>query len=408
MKHLRVLAAAALLPCASCHEPRQPREPQQPAQVAFTDAFPAQADFERPLFLAYDEDDPAHYWVVEQTGRILRIPRDGDDGARQVVLDWSERCLHPSNGGHNEEGLLGFAFDPEWGTANHHVYIYYSHRVGGEGQGLVRESIVSRLTTTDDGGAVTADPISELVLLRVPQPWGNHNGGTIVFGPDRMLYIALGDGGAANDQAGNGQNLGTLLAAVLRIDVRDATAEAPYRVPGDNPFVGREGARPEIWAWGLRNPWRIAFDRETGDLWCGDVGQNLWEEVDRLIAGGNYGWPLMEGTHTFPPDTKRTAEELAGLIPPVAEYGRNVGISVTGGYVYRGKALPDLRGRYVYADWTTRRLFAVREDREGGDHDVLALGVTPGMPMSFAEELDGELLVLGMEGRIHRMVPRSE
>src|SRR5690606_19056455 len=123
------------------------------------------------------------------------------------------------------------------------------------------------------------------------------------------------------------QNLGTLLATVLRIDVRGATAEAPYRVPDDNPFVGREGARPEIWAWGLRNPWRITFDRETGDLWCGDVGQNLWEEVDRLVAGGNYGWPLMEGTHGFPPEKERTEQELAGLIPPVAEYGRNVGIS---------------------------------------------------------------------------------
>ena len=376
--------------------------------VTFADAFPAQEDFDRPVFLDHHRADPDHYWVVEQTGRVFRVPRDGAQSERHLALDWSDVSLHPRNGGHNEEGLLGFAFDPGFGDTNSHVFLYYSHRRGGSDRNPDRESVISRFDVAAAESGPVIDPQSELVVMRIDQPWGNHNGGTIVFGPDGMLYVALGDGGAADDRGKNGQNLGTLLATILRIDVRDATAAEPYRVPDDNPFVGRDEARPEIWAYGLRNPWRIAFDRETGDLWCGDVGQNTWEEVDRIVRGGNYGWPILEGTHGFPAGTERSAEEREGLIPPIAEYPRSQGISVTGGYVYRGAAIPELRGRYVYGDWALMNVWAVREDRDGLAHDVLELGRGPGPLSSFAEEPDGELLLLCGDGRIRRMLPATD
>jgi quinoprotein glucose dehydrogenase len=393
--HSLLLAAPLLAPVAA----------QDPIPVQLTDAFPAQAKFDRPVYLDHHPADPGRYWVVEQTGRIFRIPADGSSAERQLVLDWSEIALHPSNGGHNEEGLLGFAFAPGFGDANQHVFVYYSHRKGGEGRGIEREGVVSRLTVRDQDGELRIDPESELPVLRVDQPWGNHNGGTVLFGPDRMLYVALGDGGAADDRGGNGQNLGTLLAAILRIDVSAASVDAPYRVPADNPFVDREGARPEIWAYGLRNPWRISFDRETGDLWCADVGQNLWEEVDRIVKGGNYGWPIMEGTHDFPAGAARSAEEKAGMIAPVAEYPHKEGVSVTGGFVYRGRAIPALRGRYVYGDFAFMSLWAVREDRAGGAHEVAPLGRAKAPIAAFAEEPDGEHLLLCFDGRIYRIVP---
>jgi quinoprotein glucose dehydrogenase len=266
-----------------------------------------------------------------------------------------------------------------------------------------RESVLSRFTVTGDADPVV-DRASEVIVMRIDQPWGNHNGGTIVFGPDAMLYVALGDGGARADRGGNGQNLGTLLGSVLRIDVRHASEEEPYLVPDDNPFVGAEGARGEIWAYGLRNPWRISFDRANGDLWCGDVGQDVWEEVDRLVRGGNYGWPLEEGLHVFPPDRADTSDDPENLIPPVAEYRHTAGISVTGGYVYRGESMPWLVGRYVYGDFAFRTVWAVREDRDGGEHDVIRIGTAPSALASFAETPDGEHLALCFDGRIYRMI----
>ncbi|MBK8976018.1 MAG: PQQ-dependent sugar dehydrogenase [Planctomycetes bacterium] len=395
--HVRLLAAVQLFAVAACG--------QDPAVAHFADAFPAQADFDRPVFLAAHANDPEHYWVVEQYGAIRRIPREGERGERATVADFSSICLHPRNGGHNEEGLLGFAFAPAWEPAGGHVFVYYSHDLGGDGRDKRRESVVARYATrVADGGAIALDLDSALVVMRVAQPWGNHNGGTLVFGPDGMLYVALGDGGAADDRGGNGQNLGTLLASVLRIDVSEATADSPYRVPDDNPFVGVDGARPEIWAYGLRNPWRISFDRETGELWCGDVGQNLWEEVGRVVRGGNHGWPLMEGLHAFPPDAERPAELRAKLVMPLTEYPRSEGISVTGGHVYRGRAIPALVGRFVYGDFATRKVWAAKAGTDGSA-DVLELGRAPGLIASFAEEPDGELLVLGFDGRIQRIVP---
>lgn len=379
--------------------------------VRLENAFPGQKRFDKPLYLEWHATDPDGCYVVTQPGVIHRIPRDGTSGDRRTFLDLSQRVLTENW----EEGLLGFAFDPDY-ASNGWCYAYWSEQVSmreverrGKMVKLIeRRSVISRFGTgVDADGNRAVDLGDELRVMVIPQPFGNHNGGTIVFGPDRMLYVALGDGGAADDPQGNGQDKGSLLGKILRIDVTGATAEQPYRVPADNPFVGEEGARPEIWAWGLRNPWRITFDRQTGELWCGDVGQNRLEEVDRIVKGGNYGWNFMEGTERFRGGRQR-GEPPADLIPPVAEYGRREGQSVTGGYVYRGSLLPELQGWFVYGDFHTFRMWAVKEDREGGAHRVRAIGRAPNLLASFAEAPDGELLVLCYDGRIYRMVPAGE
>jgi glucose/arabinose dehydrogenase len=386
----------------------------QEGDCALVDAFPAQPKFDKPVFLVHHPSDPGHYYVLQQEGIIYRIPRDGSKDDRDVFLDWREPALSEVlDGGNWEEGLLGFAFDPDY-ERNRWFYIYYSQETGERagdaprGERLERQSVIARLRTIERDGAPRADPASELVVMRIPQPYGNHNGGTILFGPDRMLYVALGDGGSANDPHGNGQNLRTLLGKVLRIDVSKATPEQGYAIPPDNPFAGEtaSGARGEIWTWGMRNPWRIAFDRETGELWCGDVGQNRCEEVDRLVKGGNYGWNLMEGRHPFPPE--RGEDEVPDDAQlPITEYGRAAGISVTGGHVYRGAAMPDLVGRYVYGDFGSGRIWCVKEDREGFDHEVRLLASTRKQIASFAEDADGELFVLCFDGRVYRLARKQ-
>lgn len=370
--------------------------------VDLVNAFPAQDTFKRPLYLAYTELDEAHCYVVEQYGRIYRIPRDGNESGRQLFLDWRDRAYSPANGGFNEEGLLGFAFDPELDLDDRpYCYIYYSEKTGRRS----RRSVISRLEIERKDERLVADPKSEHVIWTLDQPAMNHNGGTILFGPDGMLYIGMGDGGAAGDRFKHGQNLKSQHGAILRIDVSASTKAEPYRVPDDNPFVGKDAA-PEIWAYGLRNVWRMSFDSETGELWCGDVGQNKWEEVNRIVKGGNYGWPLREGLHAYQRGVKES--ELEGLIEPVAEYHHRDGISVTGGHIYRGKAIPELVGAYVYGDFATGRLWAVHEDREGGDHEVHDLMRTRKQIASFAEEPSGEHLLLCFDGRIYRLVPAVE
>ena len=374
------------------------------AELKCVDAFPGQAKFERPLFVAYHATDADGAYVVTQPGNVFRIPRDGSKGDRHVFLDLTKTVLTDNW----EEGLLGFDFDPDYAT-NGFVYVYWSEKVpmregdvGGRKARSSRQSVISRFGTKAADGLRVVDPASELRVMEIFQPFGNHNGGTICFGPDRMLYVGLGDGGSANDPFGAGQNKATLLGKVLRIDVRGATAEKPYAVPEDNPFVKEQGARGEIWTWGMRNPWRISFDRKTGDLWCGDVGQNAIEEVNRLVKGGNYGWNFMEAEEEF--SLRRQKGEMPkDLLPPVASYPHKDGLSVTGGYVYRGTKLADLDGCYVYGDFATFRLWAVKEDRKGGNHEVRALGKVPGQLSSFAEEPDGELLVTCFDGRIYRL-----
>jgi uncharacterized repeat protein (TIGR03806 family) len=289
-------------------------------------------------------------------------------------------------------GLLGMAFHPDYAN-NGFVYLSYTAQPGS---GL--ESRISRFTL--NGTTQSLDPASESIVLRVDQPYGNHNGGHIAFGPDGYLYIGLGDGGSGGDPLGNGQNPATLLGAMLRIDVGDGTGG--YSIPPDNPFVGGGGA-PEVYAYGLRNPWRWSFDRSSGALWLGDVGQNAYEEVDIITGGANYGWNLMEGNHCYPASASC---DSTGLVLPVAEYDHSQGISITGGYVYRGGDLPALAGRYLYADYGSGMIWSLHDNGSGG-YSVSELLDTTLNIASFAEDQNGELYVLHLGGTIHKLAPDS-
>lgn len=411
MRRLPSLLPFAFLLAPTFAQDEVPEPAAGPALV-YEEAFPAQAPFDRPLFVAFDASDKEHAYVVTQPGHVFVVPRDGSKGERRVFLDMS-KTVYLDNW---EEGLLGFAFDPAYAD-NGFVYACWSEKTEGRegemGNGKKvksnRQSVISRFATKAGDGGRVVDPGSELRVLEVFQPFGNHNGGTIVFGPDGMLYVAFGDGGAANDPYGNAQSKQLLLGKVLRLDVRGASKEAPYKVPADNPFAQTEGARGEIWCYGMRNPWRIAFDRATGDLWCGDVGQNRLEEVDRLVKGGNYGWNPMEGTEVFQVRKDKTVPE--GVIAPVAQYSHSEGLSITGGHVYRGTRIKGLQGWFVYGDFMTLKMWACKEDRQGGQHAVVTLARAPQQVSSFAEEPDGELLLTGFDGKkgkVWRLVPASK
>ncbi|MHC5009036.1 MAG: PQQ-dependent sugar dehydrogenase [Planctomycetota bacterium] len=296
-------------PAPSMPPPPAPNQnaPAALPSIRLTRAFPRIA-LQRPVLITNVGDD--RLFVVNQKGRIQVFANRSDVEGSHVFLDLREK-VHT---GHNEEGLLGLAFDPDYAD-NRHFYVYYS-------ASPPRRSVLSRFTA-DANDPNVADPDSERVVLEVPQPYGNHNGGAVQFGPDGYLYLSLGDGGSANDPHGHGQDLTTLLGTILRIDVRGGAADRPYTVPADNPFVGRADVRPEIWAYGLRNVWRMSFDRATGDLWAGDVGQNDWEEIDLIVKGGNYGWSIREGAHPF-----RAGAAAVPLIDPVVESG--AGCSPTG------------------------------------------------------------------------------
>ncbi|MBX0330643.1 PQQ-dependent sugar dehydrogenase [Oscillochloris sp. ZM17-4] len=346
--------------------------------------------FSKPTFITGAGDGSGRLFVVEQLGRVWVVR----DGARlgQPFLDISG--LVGSSG--SEQGLLSVAFHPRY-AENGLFFVDYTDRRGG--------TVLARYRVSAD--ADLADPASAEVLLQVDQPAANHNGGQLAFGPDGYLYVGLGDGGGGGDTYGNGQNLGTLLGTILRLDVDGGGDQGrPYGVPADNPFVGRGDARPEIWAWGLRNPWRFGFDRGTGDLYIADVGQNAVEEVSVQPAGSaggeNYGWNTMEG------DTCYTAQgcDQAGLTLPATTYlhsSAEGGCSITGGYVYRGAALPRAAGLYLYSDYCTGNLWALRRQGAGWENRLIGrLGVSPS---SFGEDDAGELYVADHAGGvIYRLV----
>ena len=341
--------------------------------------------FESPVFLAQPEGDHALY-VVEQAGRILRVTGDG----RRVFLDLTRDV---KAGG--EQGLLSMAFAPDYERSGK-FYVDYTNRAGDT---RVVEYRRSERSDTE------ADPRSARVILRVPQPYSNHNGGLVLFGPDDDLYIGLGDGGSAGDPERNGQNLNTPLGKILRIDPRPGGG-AEYRVPADNPFADRGDARPEILAYGLRNPWRFSFDPETGDLWIGDVGQSEQEEIDVLraddvLSGANFGWSAYEGTARFNED-----QEAPDAVEPVLTYGRDQGCSVTGGYVVRDPGLPTLFGRYLYADFCAGQLrsFSAADAVPGPVDDDVSLGVQVPSISSFAEDARGHVYAISLEGPVYRLV----
>ncbi|GAA3447948.1 PQQ-dependent sugar dehydrogenase [Planomonospora venezuelensis] len=327
------------------------------------------ARLDMPVAMALRPGDETLY-VAEQGGRLRKI--SGGKVAEDPVVDLSDEV---SRG--NEQGLLGVAFHPE----EDFLYLNWTDR---EGTTHITEWAF-------DGREATG----RRDVLTQPQPYSNHNGGQLAFGPDGHLYIALGDGGSGGDPQGNGQNLGTWLGKILRIDPRGT----PYKVPEDNPFAGRQGAKPEIWAYGLRNPWRFTFDRKTGDLWIGDVGQNEWEEVDHQPkgeGGRNYGWNLREGRHPF-----RGNGAAGGLVDPVIEYplGQDGTCSVIAGYVYRGTKIPSLAGRFLYGDFCAGWVRSAPADRPGEGKD---LGRVEQLS-SFGEDHDGELYALSLSGPVYRL-----
>ena len=359
-------------------------QPQAIGPAELQRAF-GEITFEDPVFLTHAGDGTGRLFVVEQRGLVHVLASAGPRTEARVFLDISGRV----SSARREEGLLGLAFDPGF-ASNGHFYVYYS--AAGP-----RRSVLSRFSVSPDPGA--ADGATELVLLEVPQPFANHNGGMIAFGPDGYLYVGLGDGGSGGDPRGNGQDVRTLLGSILRIDVGGATAGAPYRVPADNPFVGAPDAREEIWAYGLRNPWRFSFDTATGELWAADVGQNDYEEVDLVLPGRNYGWNTMEGMHCF-----LTADcDRSGLEPPIVEYDHALGCSVTGGYVYRGADVPALAGVYAYADFCSGRIWGLRHEAGRVSGPVLLLQA-PFPVSSFGTDSRGELYVMGFDGGVYRFV----
>lgn len=340
---------------------------------------------ERPVDIASPPDDD-RLFVLEQPGRI-RIIRDGEV-LPEPFLDITSRV--GSSG--NEQGLLGIAFHPDY-RSNGHFYINFTDT---DGDTRVERYRVSAANPD------RADAGSAHFIIGYDQPHRNHNGGQLLFGPDGMLYIPSGDGGSGGDPDGHGQNLQSLLGKMLRIDVDGGD---PYAIPGDNPFVGRSDVRPEIWAYGLRNPWRVAFDGPENLLYIADVGQNAYEEISVVPAdegGLNFGWNIMEGNHCFEP---RILCSRDGLVLPVVEYPRSQGISITGGYVYRGAAIPELRGRYLYADFGQSWIRALRY--EGGapqDDSELEMEGVPRIT-TFGVDRHGEMYVATLTGTVYKFVP---
>jgi glucose/arabinose dehydrogenase len=345
--------------------------------------------FDRPVALVQAPGDSTRWFIVELAGRVRVFDNTPSVSSSSVFIDISDRVV---SGG--ERGLLGIAFHPDF-AVNGQVFLSYTG-------GAKLESRISRFTS-DDGG-LTLNPNSEVILLKVSQPFNNHNGGHIVFGPapDHYLYIGFGDGGSGNDPNNNAQNVENLLGAMLRIDVDGGS---PYAIPVDNPFAANTtcaGGCPEIFAWGLRNPWRWSFDRVTGDLWVGDVGQSAWEEVDIVVLGGNYGWRIREGAHCN--DVYDSNCSSTGLIDPVTEYDRSTGQSITGGYVYRGNDIPGLNGVYIYGDYVQGTIFQYYDNGQGTIIDGELLD-TDFFISSFAEAHNGELFVLDYQtGTIHRII----
>ncbi len=348
--------------------------------LALENAFPNLPGFSMPVYLTHAGDGSNRLFVVEQGGTIRVFNNTPGVSSSSLFLDLTDRVT--SEG---EMGLLGLAFDPDY-ESNGQFYVYYT-------ADNPRRSVLSRFTVSS-GNANQGNRNSETVLLEVAQPFENHNGGTIAFGPDNMLYWGLGDGGSGGDPLGHGQNKLSLLGKLLRLNVRGVPT---YSVPADNPFVGNSSYAPEIWALGLRNPYRFSFDRDTGRLWLADVGQSALEEIDVIEKGGNYGWNWYEGTNQY-----RSGAPSRSLFKfPVYEYGHDLGASVTGGHVYRGSRVPSLQGKYVYADFVSSSVWVLTVDANLNVTDHVDLAVASQNVSAFGEDEAGELYVVGYGGTIY-------
>lgn len=371
------IGVLGLVALTACGETVQPPLPDQIVAIPFVSGLSS------PLFLTSPPGD-ARQFIVEQTGAI-RVVKNG------LLLETPYLNIAAKITSGGERGLLGLAFHPNF-AQNGFFYVNYTDLSG--------DTRIERYQATP--ASDVADASSASLVLGYDQPFANHNGGMLLFGPDGMLWIGTGDGGSGGDPQGHGQRLNTLLGKMLRIDVNTA----PYIIPPNNPFIGRTDARPEIWGIGLRNPWRYAIDAETGRLYVADVGQNQWEEihvVSTTTPGVNYGWNVMEGRHCF----NVTSCNQSGLDLPVLEYSHDEGCSITGGYVYRGDAIPGLRGHYLYSDFCSGFLRSFRfeggETRDERQWEVGDLGNV----LSFGEDASGELYILSDNGRVYRLGPAT-
>jgi glucose/arabinose dehydrogenase len=380
---------------------------------------PAGSGLQAPVHLAHAGDGSGRLFVVEQAGRIRIIKNGSLSGT--PFLDISGRVRSPFSQGDSEEGLLSVAFPPGYGSSKDHFYVYYTNKNS--------DNQVSRFRV--GANPDSADPSSEELILEIPHPkYFNHNGGQLAFGPDGYLYVGTGDGGSGGDPDGNAQNPASLLGKILRLEVENgavpptngayrlllplvfragdgAQSSLAYRIPADNPFVGQLGYREEIWALGLRNPWRFSFDRQTGDLYIGDVGQGSWEEIDFQLAasagGENYGWDIVEGLVCF----GAASCDQNGLTQPVHVYRTHSGgtCSVTGGFVYRGASFPALQGIYLFGDYCNGKIWGLQ--REAGGWVSQELEDTNYSITSFGEDQDGELYVVNAGGAVYRIVANS-
>jgi len=406
---LAVCLAAAGLATARAAEPAPATPRAGLPDLATEVAFP-NLTFDRPVAFAYPDDGSKLLFVNEQhQGKVWSFPDDRQTGDKQLFLQLPDEM----NGG-NEEGLLGLAFHPKY-KENGQFFVYYSAK---DAAPHPRRSVVSRFRVSKDDPR-KADPKSEeRIWVSADDPYENHNGGHIAFGPDGFLYITLGDSGAANDPLTTGQNPGDWFGSILRVDVDRPADGKAYGIPADNPALRDptrfKGWAPEVYAIGLRNVWKFSFDRANGTLWAGDVGQNIWEMVHIIANGGNYGWSLWEANHPFRESSrKQKADPASKLSRPIAEYKHDVGVSITGGFVYRGKRLPQLDGVYVYGDYQTGRIWGLRE-RDGkaveGPKELIQVPKAPGKPLniaSFGEDAEGELYILAFDGKIHWLARRQ-
>ncbi|OJV13370.1 MAG: glucose sorbosone dehydrogenase [Dyadobacter sp. 50-39] len=377
--------AMAIFACKS-DDPETPQDPELPENtIDSKDVFPA-LSFSQPIDLMQAPGDSSHFFVVEQGGTVKVFANAENVSSSSTFLDIKSKVR---SGG--ERGLLGLAFHPDFKT-NGYFFVNYT-------TGTPLKTVIARYKATS---ATQADAASEAVLLTFDQPYDNHNGGSMQFGKDGYLYIATGDGGSGGDPQHNAQNLKSYLGKILRVDV-NGTAKGSYSIPADNPYAtGTTGNLPEIYAYGLRNPWRISFDTGSGKLFAGDVGQNEREEIDIITKGGNYGWRLKEGIDCYNPSANCNAQ---GLIEPVHDYNQDNGDrSITGGYVYRGKTIPALAGKYIYGDYISGRIWALELDGDTRKSNTLIME-GKGNISSFGQDSKGEVYYLNYgQGKVMKVV----
>jgi len=381
------LVAISCLTSGGCGSSSEPSDSEGPPSASGLKLETMSTDFSEPVFLTFAPGDATRLFVVEKDG-LIRILQNG------AILPAPFLDLTAITTKNNEQGLLGLAFAPDYQTSGR---FYVSYTTDGTTPG--GKSVIARYRVSTDPNI--ADAASDTTILEADQPYINHNGGMIVFGPDGFLYVGFGDGGNAGDPQGFGQKRNDLLGSLLRIDV----SGAGYTIPPDNPFVGTGGVRGELWNYGLRNPWRFSFDRRTADLYIADVGQADREEVDvQSPSGGgeNYGWNTMEGSECYPPGSSC---DKGGLTLPNLEYGHGTACSITGGYVYRGTALPDIVGTYFYSDYCAGflRSFKWRGGTITEQHSWPG-AQPPGNVTSFGEDMEGELYILTIQGGIYKLV----